>query len=157
MQFERQPSGAFGNVRRHRSREPTAYTDRHAQASDSIRRHQQPNRCGDRPCERDRWTVSGTCMNSVAWQPKRRKLKPHRFKVGEHGPIRAIQHGSKTKFARIELRTGAQANRATRLIAEENERRSDNKPRHYPKRPFMKPALEANRSRLPTFWANSVK
>ncbi len=22
---------------------------------------------------------------------KRRKLKPHRFKVGEHGPIRAIQ------------------------------------------------------------------
>jgi len=88
---------------------------------------------------------------------KRRKLKPHRFKVGEHGPIRAIQHGSKTKFARIELRTAAQANRATRLIVEENERRSDNKPRHYPKRPFMKPALEANRSRLPTFWANSVK
>ena len=88
---------------------------------------------------------------------KRRKLKPHRFKVGEHGPIRAIQHGSKTKFARIELRTGTLANRATRLIAEENERRSDNKPRHYPKRPFMKPALEANRSRLPTFWANSVK
>jgi hypothetical protein len=43
------------------------------------------------------------------------------------------------------------------LIVEENERRSDNKPRHYPKRPFMKPALEANRSRLPTFWANSVK
>jgi len=84
-------------------------------------------------------------------------IKPHRFKVGEHGPIRAKQHGSKTKFARIELRTAAQANRATRLIAEENERRSDNKPRHYPKRPFMKPALEANRSRLPTFWANSVK
>ncbi|MBU6174654.1 MAG: hypothetical protein KGQ60_12670, partial [Planctomycetes bacterium] len=80
-----------------------------------------------------------------------------RFKVGEHGPIRAIQHGSKTKFARIELRTGAQANRATRLVEEENQRRGDNKPRHYPKRPFMKPALDANRSRLPTFWANSVK
>lgn len=88
---------------------------------------------------------------------KRRKLKPHRFRVGEYGPIRATQYGTKTKFARIQLRTGAQANRATRLIAEENERRSDNKPRHYPKRPFMKPALEANRSRLPTFWANSIK
>ena len=88
---------------------------------------------------------------------KRRKLKPHRFRVGEHGPIRIKQHGNKTKFARIELRTAAQANRATRLVAEENERRSDNKPRHYPKRPFMKPALDANRSRLPMFWANSVK
>ena len=88
---------------------------------------------------------------------KRRKLNPHRFRVGEHGPIRATQHGTKTKFARIELRTAAQANRATRLIAEENERRSDNRPRHYPKRPFMKPALEANRSRLPRFWANSIK
>jgi phage gpG-like protein len=88
---------------------------------------------------------------------KRRKLKPHRFRVGEHGPIRIKQQGNKTKFARIELRTAAQANRATRLVAEENERRSDNKPRHYPKRPFMKPALDANRSRLPMFWANSVK
>lgn len=88
---------------------------------------------------------------------KRRKLKPHNFRVGEHGPIRVKQQGIKKKFARIELRTVAQANRATRLVAEENERRGDNKPRHYPKRPFMKPALDANRSRLPTFWANSIK
>ena len=88
---------------------------------------------------------------------KRRKLKPHRFRVGEHGPIRIKHQGTKTKFARVELQAAAQANRATRLVAEENERRSDNKPRHYPKRPFMKPALEANRSRLPTFWANSIK
>lgn len=88
---------------------------------------------------------------------KRRKLKPHRFRVGEHGPIRVKHQGAKTKFARIQLRTAAQANRATRLVAEENERRSDNKPRHYPKRPFMKPALDANRSRLPTFWAKSIK
>jgi phage gpG-like protein len=88
---------------------------------------------------------------------KRRKLKRHRFKVGEHGPIRVKHQGIKTSFARIRLQTSAQANRATRLIEEENDRRSDNKPRHYPKRPFMKPALEANRSRLPTFWANSVK
>ncbi len=88
---------------------------------------------------------------------KRRKLKPHRFKVGEHGPIRVKHHGIKTSFARIRLQTSAQANRATRLVEEENERRGDNKPRHYPKRPFMKPALDTNRSRLPSFWANSVK
>jgi hypothetical protein len=88
---------------------------------------------------------------------KRRKLKQHRFRVGEFGPIRVKHKGTKTSFARIRLRTAAQANRATRLIAEENERRGDNKPRRYPKRPFMKPALDANRSRLPMFWANSVK
>jgi hypothetical protein len=87
----------------------------------------------------------------------RRLLKSHEFSVGEYGPIRIKNRGFNTKFARIRLRTAAQAARATRLIAEENERRSDNKPRHYPKRPFMKPALEANRSRLPMFWANSVK
>ncbi len=83
---------------------------------------------------------------------KRRKLKPHRFKVGEHGPIRVKHQGIKTSFARIRLQTSAQANRATRLVEEENERRGDNKPRHYPKRPFMKPALDTNRSRLPSFW-----
>lgn len=88
---------------------------------------------------------------------KRRQLKPHRFKVGEYGPIRVKQQGLKTSFARIRLETSAQASRATRLIEEENERRSDNKPRHYPKRPFMKPALDANRDRLPQFWSNSVK
>jgi len=88
---------------------------------------------------------------------KRRKLKQHRFRVGEHGPIRVKYQGSKARFARIQLQTAAQANRATRLIAEENERRGDNNPRHYPKRPFMKPALDVNRSRLPMFWANSVK
>ncbi len=88
---------------------------------------------------------------------KRRKLKPHRFKVGEFGPIRVKQHGPKTSFARIRLTTAAQANRATRLIEAENDRRRDSKPRRYPKRPFMKPALEIHRSRLPAFWANSVK
>ncbi len=89
---------------------------------------------------------------------KRRKLKPHQFKVGEYGPIRVKQPGAKTSFARIRLLTAAQANRATRLVAEENQRRSaSDKPRRYPKRPFMKPALDANRSRLPLFWANSVK
>lgn len=85
---------------------------------------------------------------------KRRKLKRHRFRVGQHGPIRVIRPG---KFAHTKLLTGAQANRATRLIEAENERRGASKPRRYPKRPFMRPALEANQSRLPKFWRDSVK
>jgi len=85
---------------------------------------------------------------------KRRKLKRHRFRVGQHGPIRLIRPG---KFARIELRTAAQANRARRLIDEENQRRGASKPRRYPKRPFMKPALDTHRAQLPKFWRDSVK
>ncbi len=108
------------------------------------------------PRQRNRWT-DWNLHEFGGTSTKRRKLKPHRFKVGEYGPIRVKQKGFNTKFARIQLKTTAQANRATRLIIEENERRGDNKPRHYPKRPFMKPALETNRSRLPAFWANSVK
>lgn len=88
---------------------------------------------------------------------KRRKLKRHRFKIDEHGPIRVKSLGNAAKFARIKLLTAAQASRATRLIEEENARRGQSKPRRYPKRPFMKPALDANRSRLPKFWHNSVR
>jgi hypothetical protein len=85
----------------------------------------------------------------------RRLLKSHEFSVGEYGPIRIKYRGFNTKFARIRLSTTAQASRATRLIEEENNRRRA-QVKNYPKRPFMKPALEANRSRLPQFWANSV-
>ena len=88
---------------------------------------------------------------------RRRKLKRHRFRVGEHGPIRVKSLGNAAKFARIKLTTAAQASRATRLIEEENKRRSVARPRRYPKRPFMRPALDANRSRLPKFWRDSVK
>ena len=57
----------------------------------------------------------------------------------------------------IRLMTVGQAARATRLIDEENQRRGASRPRRYPKRPFMKPALDTNRSRLPSFWRDSVK
>ena len=83
---------------------------------------------------------------------KRKPLKPHQFRVGEFGPIRQIHS---TKFARIKLKTAAQANRASLLIANENRTRAALTLR-YPKRPFMGPALEANRARLPQFWKNSV-
>lgn len=83
-----------------------------------------------------------------------RLLRPHQFKVGEFGQIRKT---GKNEFARIKLETQAQANRATRLVAEENrERLSRGRRRRYPKRPFMGPALLANKNRLPEFWRNSV-
>jgi hypothetical protein len=85
---------------------------------------------------------------------KRRRLKRQRFRVGEYGPIRTVRPG---KFARIKLLTAAQANRARRLIDEENERRGASKPRRYPARPFMKPALDTHRAQLPKFWRDSVK
>jgi hypothetical protein len=85
----------------------------------------------------------------------RRLLKSHEFSVGEYGPIRIKHRGFNTKFARIRLSTTAQASRATRLIEEENNRRRA-QVKNYPKRPFMKPALDTNRARLPKFWANSV-
>ena len=88
---------------------------------------------------------------------KRRRLKRHRFRVGEFGPVRVKQQGSTARFARIRLMTAGQAARATRLIDEENQRRGASRPRRYPKRPFMNPALDTNRSRLPKFWRDSVK
>jgi phage gpG-like protein len=86
----------------------------------------------------------------------RNLLKSHRFSPGEFGPIRIKQRGLNTRFHRTRLTTAAQANRATRLIEDENARRSA-EVRKYPKRPFMGPALAINRPRLPKFWANSVK
>lgn len=92
----------------------------------------------------------------------RRLLKPHRFKPGEFGPVRVRRRGAKptqaTSFHRARLRTTAQAARATRLIEEENQRRTGGPgPRRYPRRPFMGPALEMMRPRLPKFWRNSVR
>ncbi len=126
----------------------------------------EPNEPTWRPFDRDRdRNRDRLFVNEIAgrlWNlhefggiaKKRRKLKRHRFRVGQHGPIRVIGPG---KFARIELRTAAQANRARRLIEEENQRRGAEKPRRYPKRPFMKPALETHRAQLPKFWRDSVK
>ena len=88
---------------------------------------------------------------------RRRQLKAMRFRVGDFGPVVAEQSGFKTRFVRAKLQTEAQANRATRLLTEEIERRASTRPRKYPKRPFMGPAFEKMKSRLPRFWANSVK
>ena len=113
--------------------------------------------------------------------PARKLLKVHKFSVGEYGPIRYtpartagsqggslrgaggrfVSRGARSQvagFHRARLRTTAQAARATRLVKEENERRmGPSRPRRYPKRPFMGPALELMRPRLPKFWRNSVR
>jgi len=101
-------------------------------------------------------TVADTFSSNIDYglQTKASRLSRHRFRVGQYGPIRIKSPG---KFARTLLLTAAQANRATRLIEEENERRGATKPRRYPKRPFMQPALTANQARLPKFWRDSVR
>ncbi|TWU39323.1 hypothetical protein [Novipirellula artificiosorum] len=101
----------------------------------------------------------------------KRQLVHSTFRVGDFGPIRKgriVRRTTKSgrtqtyryadKYQRIKLKTQAQAARATRLIAEENARRaSDNLVRHYPKRPFMRPALVAMTPRLPKFWKDSIR
>lgn len=88
---------------------------------------------------------------------KPRKLKRHKFRVGQYGPIRVKTLGNAAKFARIKLLTAAQASRATRLIEQENQRRGAIKTARYRARPFMKPALDKHRGQLPKFWRDSVK
>ncbi len=102
-------------------------------------------------------------------RPKPRLLKKHKFTVGEYGPIRrsgAMQRDGggrfvrrSKKFARVLIKSEAQARRVTRIVDNENAQRiaDSKKQRHYPKRPFMGPALEVQRHRLPKLWANSVR
>lgn len=67
----------------------------------------------------------------------RKLLKPHAFSPGEYGPIRQRADRS---FARIQLRTGGQAARATQLVIDENELRQSAAPYIKP-RPFTAPRL----------------
>ena len=85
-----------------------------------------------------------------------RLLKAHHFRVGDFGPIKKKAGKG---FTRVRLLTEAQARRATRLIDEENRMRVADARilRRYPKRPFMRPALDTNRNRLPKFWEDSVR
>jgi hypothetical protein len=102
-------------------------------------------------------------------RPKPRLVKAHTFRVGKYGPIRRSgatlrdRRGRfmrrSNQFARVQIRSEAQARRATQIVKQENEYRMADakKRRRYPQRPFMGPALESQRSRLPRFWANSVR
>ncbi len=89
-------------------------------------------------------------------RPKPRLIEPKTFRVGDFGPVRKL---GRKRFARRRLTTLAQAERAARLIAEENDTlvADSKKRRRYPKRPFMGPALEKLKDRLPKFWKDSVR
>lgn len=94
--------------------------------------------------------------------PKRRKRRKANFvlKIGGHGPVR-IKAGREVVVAK--LRTERQVARAKSLAKylqlEAEGRYSDGatKRRRYPPRPFMGPALERSKQRLPKFWAQSVR
>jgi hypothetical protein len=102
----------------------------------------------------------------------RRLLKPRAFKIGDYGPIhltaaKAQARDRRGRFVRATkrryqyalLKTSAQVARANRLYAAENEARAaqNARPKNYEPRPFMGPALEKMRPRLPAFWRNSIK
>ncbi len=90
--------------------------------------------------------------------PKKRKGRKAnwKFEVGGHGPI-AVDGG---KPVVVKLKTQKQVARAEaeakKLPAAQRPVQST-KPRRYPRRPFMGPALEIGRPELAKIWRNSVR
>jgi hypothetical protein len=79
-----------------------------------------------------------------------------KLEVGGHGPIAAGPDG----VVVVKLTTERQVARAREVAASLPPSLggpASNKARKYPPRPFMGPALEVSKARLPRFWANSVK
>ncbi len=98
--------------------------------------------------------------------PRRTLLGPSRFVRSSQdkarvrndgGRDRRFKRSGKPRFMRIKIKTAAQPERARRLLNEENAAREAdaNKPRNYPKRPTMGPALEDVQPRLPDLWGDS--
>jgi len=90
--------------------------------------------------------------------PKKRKARKPNWKlvVGGHGPVRKGSKGPEVG----KLKTQAQVDRAKRIAQSLPPSLGgpvSKKARTYPPRPFMGPALEVSKARLPKFWANSVR
>ena len=90
--------------------------------------------------------------------PKVRKGRKANWKleVGGHGPIRS----EGTRPVVVKLTSEQQVARAQELaplFPPSQGGPVSKKPRKYPPRPFMGPALEVSKARLPRLWANSVK
>ena len=90
--------------------------------------------------------------------PKKRKARKTNWKleVGGHGPVRKGAKGPEV----AKLNTQAQVDRAKRIAESLPPSQGgpvSKKARKYPPRPFMGPALEVSKARLPKFWANSVR
>lgn len=91
--------------------------------------------------------------------PKVKKARKANFvlEIGGHGPLRVTSFGA---VGVGRLRTGRQLALAKEIAASLPARQAASgsaKTRKYPPRPFMGPALERSKARLPAFWANSVK
>ena len=79
-----------------------------------------------------------------------------RLVIGGFGPIKVIGK----KLIVVSLRTDRRVARAEAIAATIPPSKGgppSRKPRVYPARPFMGPALQRSLSRLPSFWANSIK
>jgi hypothetical protein len=88
--------------------------------------------------------------------PKKRKgRKPNwKFEVGGHGPI-DTKDG---KPVVVKLKTEKQVARAQEVAQTvPASLPAPRSARRYPARPFMGPALEISKARLPKLWANAVK
>ena len=88
---------------------------------------------------------------------KKRRANNWKIKLGGHGPI-SIQ-GNVVGFAK--LRTGRMVAAAKRIAPQAetvlaNGSTGKAATRHYPARPFMRPALESARPYLPAIWRDSV-
>jgi len=90
--------------------------------------------------------------------PKKRKDRKANFRldVGGHGPI-DVEGG---KPVVVRLKTDRQVARASEVagrLPPSMGGPESKRPRRYPPRPFMGPALEISKARLPRIWANSVR
>jgi len=91
--------------------------------------------------------------------PKAKKARDPKWKleVGGHGPVRNDTTG--LEFAK--LKSKAQVDRAKSIAqsvqAKDAQPTAQYKPRKYPPRPFMGPAFNIAKERLPKLWAGSVK
>jgi hypothetical protein len=90
--------------------------------------------------------------------PKKRKGRKANFRlqVGGHGPIDV--EGGKPVVVRLKTdRQVARAQEVAQSLSPSQGGPESKRPRRYPPRPFMGPALEISKTRLPRIWANSVR
>jgi hypothetical protein len=102
--------------------------------------------------------------------PSRKRVPRVLLGPGGYGPIRELMRGVAASAIKIgkntyivgPLRTAAQVERARRILEKHGSPPELTstllKPRRrYPSRPFMGPALQRSRERLPEFWKNVLK
>ncbi len=103
--------------------------------------------------------IGGTHERGGTEPPKVKKVRQPNWKleVGGHGPVRSDSSG----VVVAKLKTPAQVARAKEIAPTIQSKASvaSTKPkaRKYPPRPFMGPAFEIAKERLPKLWAGSVK